>query len=129
MSTVALDLTQPSIAHISRSRKQAIGEELSPDLVEWWSREGADWDAQVEGNSVEPSQSTDDDSDLWESMPTVDSKTVARASPIFERHLGRPLSINLIRPGGYAGIDDMIRHLVPAMMDESQARRGIRAVK
>ena len=55
-------------------------------------------------------------SDLWDSMPTVDSKTVARTSPIFRQHLGRPLDVKLIRPGGYQSIDDMINHLVPAMM-------------
>ena len=127
MSTVALDLLQASIAENPRSRKEAIREELSRDLIEWCRLEGADWDAQVDGNSGEPFEATDD-MDLWGSMPTVDSKTVARASPIFERHLGRPLRIELIRPGGYASIDEVVRHLVPAMMDESSARRGIRAV-
>ena len=39
-----------------------------------------------------------------------------RSSPIFERHLGRPLDIRLIRPGGYQDIDHMLDHLVPAMM-------------
>ena len=49
-------------------------------------------------------------------MPTLDSKAVARSSPIFERHLGRPLDIRLIRPGGYQDIDHMLDDLVPAMM-------------
>ena len=62
-------------------------------------------------------------------MPVVDSKTVARTSPIFEKHLGRPLDIRLIRPDGYKSIDHMIRHLVPLMMNDHRSRRGVRAVK
>ena len=50
--------------------------------------------------------------DLWGSMPTVDSKTVARMAPTFEKHEGRPFDVQRIRPGGYASIDDAIRHLV-----------------
>lgn len=59
----------------------------------------------------------------------IDSKAVARTSPIFEEHMGRPLDISLIRPGGYDSVENMIRHLVPAMMDVSRTRGGIRAVK
>lgn len=129
MSTLALDIRQSSTVDASAAQNKAIGEQLTEAILEWWSEEGAEWDALVERNTVAPNEISDVDSDLWDSMPTIDSKTVARASPIFETHLGRPLAIRLIRPGGYDSIDHMIRHLVPAMMEESQARGGIRAVK
>ena len=71
------------------------------------NREQADWDAQVAGGDDATG------TDLWGSMPTVDSKTVARMAPIFEKHEGCPLSMSgVIRPGGYASIDDVIQHLV-----------------
>ena len=77
---------------------------LSADLRACWEKEQTDWDHQVSRNDAGP--------DLWDSMPVVDSKTVARMAPIFEKHEGRPFDVRRIRAGGYAGIDDAIRHLV-----------------
>ena len=77
---------------------------LAAELRECWKKEQADWDDQV----------SDDDAtgaDLWESMPVVDSKTVARMAPIFKKH-GFPLDVKRIRAGGYTGINEVIRHLV-----------------
>ena len=79
--------------------------QLAADLLAWWQQEEEDWDKQV----------TDDDTtgtDLWSCMPTVDSKTVARMAPVFERHERRPFDVRRIRRGGYASIDDVIKHLV-----------------
>ena len=78
---------------------------LEADLRAWWKEERADWDDQVSGGDAAAA-------DLWGSMPVVDSKTVARMAPIFERHEGRRFDVRRIRAGGYAGIDDAIRHLV-----------------
>ena len=78
---------------------------LAADLREWWEEEQADWDDQVSGDDAPGA-------DLWGSMPVVDSKTVARMAPIFEKHEGRAFDVGRIRAGGYAGIDDMIRNLV-----------------
>lgn len=50
--------------------------------------------------------------DLRANMPAVDSKTVARTAPLFERHLGSPLDVQRIRQGGYDSIDDITDHLV-----------------
>ena len=88
---------------------------LVTELREWCNHETADWDALVEGQGSETGIHGSD-SDLWDSMPTLDSKTVARTSPIFEKHLGCPLNVRLIRPGGYNSVDDMVDHLAPAMM-------------
>jgi hypothetical protein len=85
---------------------------LADDLRSWWSREGQDWDAAVMGSD---SRSLPGGDDLWDGMPNVDSKAIARSSPIFLRHLGIPLDVKLIRPGGYASIDDAIADLVPKM--------------
>ena len=78
---------------------------LATDLRTGWEQEQGDWDAQVAGRDMSGT-------DLWGSMPTVDSKTVARMAPIFEKHEGRPFDVRRIRPGGYPNIDDAIQHLV-----------------
>ncbi len=77
---------------------------LAAELREWWAKEQAGWDVQVLGNGAAGA-------DPWGTMPVVDSKTVARMAPIFEKH-GCPFDIKRIRVGGYAGIEDTIRHLV-----------------
>ena len=78
---------------------------LAQELQAFWDREQDDWDAQVKGNAA-PTP------DLWESMPIVDSKTVARMAPIFEKYEGRRFDVKRIRPGGYSSINNMIEHLV-----------------
>ncbi|MFM8979571.1 MAG: hypothetical protein ACKOSS_03815 [Planctomycetia bacterium] len=56
----------------------------------------------------------------------MDSKSVARTSPIFEKVLGVPLDINLIRPGGYRDIEDVINDLVPKMDKHAASARAPR---
>lgn len=129
MPTLSLNVHELGAADVRRQPSPALRERLSHALREWYSKETADWDALVEGGSDTGSGSDAADSDLWNSMPTVDSKAVARTSSIFEEHLGRPLDVKLIRPGGYDSVERMIGHLVPAMMDISQARGGVRAVE
>lgn len=128
MPTLAPNISQPGAVAFGGRQARETHERLSNALREWWSREQADWDARIEDNGAE-AVSDATDSDLWESMPMIDSKAVARTSPIFEEHMERPLDISLIRPGGYDSVENMIRHLVPAMMDVSRTRGGIRAVK
>ena len=100
---------------------RTVYSELCSELRDWFDHETSDWDTLVErGGNQAVSEGCDQD--LWGSMPTVDSKAVARTSPIFEKHLGRPLKVRLIRPGGYTSVDDMIGHLVPAMMDIPESR-------
>ena len=123
----SLNVLESSAVTARKQSDSALRERLSQELREWCEQETMDWDAQVEGSTNTGSEATD--SDLWGSMPALDSKAVARTSLIFEKHLGRPLRVKLIRPGGYDSVDSMIRHLVPAMMDFSRARGGIRAVK
>ena len=100
-----LQIMRPQIATQLSSGDADINTRLSAKLLEWWEHERADWDAQVAGDDATGA-------DLWSSMPTVDSKTVARMAPIFEEHLGRPFDVRRIRRGGYACIEDVIQHLV-----------------
>lgn len=90
---------QPAQSDVD-SRLQLVGE-----LREWWNLERADWDKQVTGEDTTGA-------DLWSSMPAVDSKTVARMAPIFEKHEGCLFSVRRIRAGGYTSINDMIQNLV-----------------
>ena len=109
-----LDTSKPKSG---TAREPTRETQLRRALRAWAEQETVDWDAQVEasGTGIVPDTGN---SDLWDSMPTLDSKAVARSSPIFERYLGRPLDIRLIRPGGYQSIDAMIEHLVPSMMNK-----------
>jgi hypothetical protein len=90
---------------------------LESELREWWEQERTDWDTAVTG--AEPKQ-LPGGADLWDAMPTLDSKAVARTSPIFERHLGAPLDVKLIRPGGYSSIEDFLKDLLPKIKSAAQ---------
>ena len=72
--------------------------------------EQASWDDRVEGN-----EATSDDLGLWDGMPCIDSKDVARMARIFEEHLGVPFDVRHIRAGGYSDIDDVMADLVPKL--------------
>ena len=50
-------------------------------------------------------------SDLWD-LPTVDSKTVCKLSPIVQELLGRRLEPAWIRKGGYPSIEAAIKDVV-----------------
>ena len=78
---------------------------LAEDLRQYWNEERTKWDAQVASDEIAGE-------DLWADMPAVDSKAVARMSPLFKRHMGRSLDVRSIRPGGYRSIEDVIQHLV-----------------
>ena len=78
---------------------------LAAELRVWWGSENAGFEAQLAGED-------DLGGDLWANLPTVDSKTVARMAPLFEKHLGSPLDIKRIRLGGYEEIEDVIQDLV-----------------
>src|SRR5437667_10414609 len=68
---------------------------LSAALHTWWRQEAADWDSAVErAHGVHPA------GNVWDDMPIVDSKAIARSSPLFEQYLGVPLDVTLIRRGG-----------------------------
>lgn len=94
---------QPEVLIRASPTAPVVRTRLEAELRAWWAEDQADWDALVTGDT--------DDSDLWTTMPTVDSKTVARMAPIFKRHVGR-FNVRDIRPGGYDSIDDVIQHLV-----------------
>ena len=85
-------------------------------LRAWWKNEEENWDSLVESNVGE-----DLSVDIWDQMPVIDSKAVARSSPLFRKHLGIPLDTKLIRPGGYASIEEVIADLVPKMVARKDA--------
>ena len=77
---------------------------IAADLRKWWNEEAADWDELVNAHDVGDVL----DTDLWDDLPEVDSKAIARTSPVFERHLGVALDVKLIRRGGYGSIEEVI---------------------
>ncbi len=109
------------IAKISGIPSSDLGGLLSADLNAWWEQECGDWDALVEGKSPEVLLGGED---LWNCMPVVDSKAVARTSPIFEKYFGIPLDVSLIRRGGYKSINEMIGDLVPKMLEIVKSKRA-----
>jgi len=90
---------------------------LKDALYDWLGAACLDWDEAVNAEAESGGEV-----DLWDGMPVVDSKTVARTSPIFERYLGIPLDVKLIRRGGYSSIDDVLADLLPKMEQLSQSR-------
>jgi hypothetical protein len=110
--------TQAHVGSSASTVSKAAG--IAADLRTWWETECTDWDAAVTG--ADPGD-LPGGSDLWDDMPQVDSKAIARTSPIFEQHLGLPLDVSLIRPGGYTSIDDAIADLVPKMEAAANAAR------
>ena len=80
---------------------------LEADIRKFFLREEEEWEEEEELLG----------SDLWDTMPAVDSKAVARTAGIFKEWLGKPLDVRLIRQGGYDNVEDVIRHLVPEMID------------
>jgi hypothetical protein len=95
-----------------------VNDALATELLDWWRKEREDWDILLEPS---PDELTDVESDLWDSLPVVDSKAIARSAPIFEAHLGIPLDVKLIRPGGYPSIEAAIEHLLPRMEEKAAA--------
>lgn len=49
--------------------------------------------------------------DLWD-LPTVDSKTVCKLSPIVEELTGHKLKAPWIRKGGYSSVDEAVDDLM-----------------
>jgi hypothetical protein len=86
----------------------------------WLELESTDWDQLVTGPLAD---APDADIDLWDDMPAIDSKAVARSSPLFKKFLGIELDVALIRAGGYKNIDECIDHLVP-LMDEAAKKKN-----
>src|SRR3954462_6721556 len=93
---------------------------LAEALRAWEKEESEDWDQIVTGAVAD----LPDELDLWDDMPTIDSKAVARTSPIFKKYLGIPLDPKLIRAGGYMSLEDMIDHLVPLMEEAAKKKQS-----
>lgn len=102
-----------TIAVTEKTTIDELKRRLIDAIRQWWDNEQADWDALVNNSCGVAAQGSED---LWDCMPVVDSKAVARTSPIFQEILGLPLDINLIRRGGYKTLDDMLSDLVPKMI-------------
>lgn len=59
-------------------------------------------------------------SDLWD-LPTVDSKTVCKLSPIVQELLGRRLEPGWVRKGGYESVEVAIKDVVANMRKDCVA--------
>jgi hypothetical protein len=53
----------------------------------------------------------DPDTDLW-NLPTVDSKTVCKLSPIVEKMTGHKLQAKWVRKGGYESVENAVSDLM-----------------
>src|SRR4051794_6346328 len=99
----------PSLAQAAASLEKA--------LREWWKEEQNKWI-----DSFDEPADPDEDSDLWDDMPVVESKQIARTAMLFEEHLGTKLDVKLIRAGGYDSIDEAIADLVPKMVEKASKK-------
>jgi len=85
---------------------------LEQELRQWWQQRNEDWGSGTEENTA--------DGDLWDDTPEIDSKEVAKAGSRCEKHIDGEFDPSMIREGGYDSIDDVIDHLVPKMVEQSQ---------
>ena len=54
---------------------------------------------------------SDPTTDLWD-LPTVDSKTVCKMSPLVEGILGHKLHPSWVKKGGYNSVKEAVNHIV-----------------
>lgn len=52
---------------------------------------------------------------VWSDLPVLDSKTLARASPVVKKHLGVGIDPKLIRKGGYSSVEEALDDLLPKL--------------
>lgn len=84
-------------------------EELEAEVHMHWAEEQASWDAKVEGQEAPSGDG------LWDDLPCIDSKDVARMAPIFEKHLGVRFDAKHIRAGGYDDVNEVLEDLIPKL--------------
>jgi len=90
---------------ITQSDFDTSEKKLRAALRKWWDDEAQDFDAAVSKTNK-----------VWQTMmPEIDSKAVVKASPIIKRFLGTPLDPRLIKKGGYASFDDLVKDLLPKL--------------
>jgi hypothetical protein len=53
-----------------------------------------------------------EDTDLWDDLPPIDSKSVVKLSPILEEQTGHRLDPRWIRKGGYESVADAVTDLL-----------------
>lgn len=58
--------------------------------------------------------------DLWD-LPTVDSKTVCKLSPIFEEQTGHKLKPSWVRKGGYETVPEAVTDILDKFSKECVA--------
>lgn len=112
MSVTPIKLVEPSETAISA---------LKDALEKWWSAQQAAWPS-------DPPACPEGEEDLWNGMPEIDSKAVARTAPLFKEHFGVRLDVKLIRHGGYRNLEDMINDLVPRMANKIKEKISKKAV-
>jgi hypothetical protein len=88
---------------LSPTEFEALKPTLIQRLTEALERELAD--------CALPELGSDPNTDLWD-LPEVDSKTVAKLSPVVKDLIGRRLHPKWIRKGGYASVEQAIEDLV-----------------
>lgn len=93
------------------SKRQAIESALTKGL-----------EKELEDCAWEPEPGTD----LWD-LPTVDSKTVCKLSPIVEEMTGHKLKPVWVRKGGYESVDEAIADLMARIAEHCVAPSALAA--
>lgn len=93
---------------------KALEGELNAKIREWWKQYD---EGKGSSSNVIVEKGASDDQDLWDDVPVIDSKLVVETTIIFEQVLGVELQSNLIKPGGYGSIDELITDIVPKMIE------------
>ncbi len=91
---------------LSQADFDAFEPAIRADLKTWWQQNQA-------GSTPPPANPAT--AAVWGKVPAVDSKTVARASPVVRKHLGVGINPKLIRKGGYATFDEALDDILPKL--------------
>lgn len=88
------------------------GLQLSPaeeaavaELEARWEERASGWDMDIENGRL-------NEAGLWNDMPEIDSKEVARLLPILGGHLGIEPDVDMIQDGGYSDFQEMAKDLI-----------------
>src|SRR5271156_810932 len=66
----------------------------------------------------------DPDTDIW-NLPTVDSKTVCKLSPIVEKMTGHKLQAKWVRKGGYESVENAVTDLMAHIAENCVAPAAV----
>lgn len=83
--------------------------QLEEIMRDWCEENCTSFDDAVSGGQPKPTGSLS----IWDDIPDIDSKEAIGCLVALEPTLGCELPAELVRPGGYSSVDDLVEDLLP----------------